>query len=711
MISRKTSSFRQGLFESRGQILAVGILAPIVGAVLTCCAASVWPIRLDYRALQDLRKLEGLGLPQSSGRFVFLSSDNSIASARTATFALQQLAFPNGSVFWATLKEKDSGPWTSRFIAVDSLGKTYRLSPDSDAGASANWIPDTEREEEARRMMDNSYIVADGPLTLAAFEERWPFVKSAGRITVLPTSPAPSGVRRRFANELTVTHCVRISAVLGGYFATFFLLIQLPFLRQRSAAFSLAAALFAWLAGLLWVSYLLQLANPAVARWTSLVLWASLLVAAELVNWTSAKGNSIAVSSVLSRDTKAGFLDASRATTTSPVEESRHWGKTEYAALGFCAVAFALLFLARLDFDGDFFNNWLPQARFYYLLGRHDPAILMAQGLSQAATYPPGYGITLSTIMWMTGMKPAESFLLGRDTTFAILIYRCLVCAMNGGLFVLVAAYLRKYGSASAGLWAGVLLITMLLIPSTAGQHIAAETILFPMLGASLVLVAMGRRFGDASLILIGLWAGGAGTLIKWEAAPIFVLGVLPWLAPNGLDSSVPVPFTAKKWKNWRLAAPLAMVLVSMLPTFIWKATLRVRNGFFAPVTWPRLTASIHHFPALAASAGRLMLEDGRLLLFLFALPCAVLYQLRRAPRIWTVAVPVSAVSLLAVWVAVFLFSNLPAQTYLNTSYTRLTMLPTFSALLYCAGACVSTAVSSGKASVSRAKVHRVGSV
>src|SRR6516225_2633941 len=132
--------FRYRILQSRWRLLAAGIVSPALAALLLCTLGSLWPIRLDYRSLQDLHKLEGLGLPQSSGRFLFLSRDNSMESARTATFALAQLAFPGGSVDWVALKEACDGPWTSGFFGVDSEGQSYRAV--TLASGVLSWVPD-----------------------------------------------------------------------------------------------------------------------------------------------------------------------------------------------------------------------------------------------------------------------------------------------------------------------------------------------------------------------------------------------------------------------------------------------------------------------------------------------------------------------------------------------------------------------------------------
>jgi hypothetical protein len=331
-----------------------------------------------------------------------------------------------------------------------------------------------------------------------------------------------------------------------------------------------------------------------------------------------------------------------------------------------------------LDFDGDFFNNWLPQARFFYFLGHHDPSLIAQQGLMQAASYPPGYGILLSIVMGMTGMNSTASFLVGMDSSFAILIYRLLVLALNLSLFLLIAVYLKRLGVERSALWIPALVILMLLIPTTAGKHIAAETILFPMLAASVVLIAAGRRFSVDGFTVLGLLVGGMATSIKWEAGLIFVVGVLPWL----FRPAAALP------KSSAVVWP-AVTVLACLPALIWKATLPIDSQFFGSIDKARLLASAHQFAGLTGTAARMMLDDGHLILFLFALPCAFVFQLRAKPRWPAFLVPACIAALLMGWIAVFLFSNLPPITHLETSYSRLIMIPTFSAILYCADALI----------------------
>jgi len=646
---------RDGIVQSRWRLFAAGIVGPALAALLLCTLGSLWPIRLDYRSLQDLHKLEGLGLPQSSGRFLFLSRDNGMESARTATFALKQLAFPDGSVNWAALKEACDGPWTSGFFAVDLGGQSY--TPATLASGVLSWIPDDGPRNLALADTREAYVIFDSQATRQAFETRWPFLKQATHVSVLPDTKVKSFASRPFTSEFTIARVVRIAAVMGSFFAVFLVLIQLPFLRRTPAVVSGSAATFLALGMNIWFAYLIQWISPALVRWTPSLLWLVGLLAALFI-----------------------YSRAWRSRSEESLWQFSPRSASGRIALTFCLVAYALLFLARLDFDGDFFNNWLPQGRFFYFLGRHDPSLIVQQGSWQAASYPPGYGILLSTVMWMTEMNPTTSFLPSMDSSFAILIYRLLVLALNLSLFLLIAAYLKRLGAEKRALWIPALVILMLLIPTTAGKHIAAETILFPMLAASIILIATGRRYSVDGLTSLGLLVGGMATLVKWEAGLIFALGVLPWLFPLAASK-------AGRLSRSSIVVWLAVTALACLPALIWKATLPIHNQFFGSVDIARLLASPYQFAGLAGTAARTMFDDGRLILFLFALPCALVFQLRAKPRWPAFLVPVSIAALLIGWIAVFLFSNADPLTHLETSYSRLIMIPTFSAILYCADA------------------------
>lgn len=635
-------------FRVRSSAAALSALtAPFLAAIALCAFASIWPLRLDARALQDLNKVQSLGLPKSSGEFAFFSRDNSIESARIATFGLRHLAFPNGSVFWAALKEQCNGPWSAGFSAVDSSGNAFVVSGGSDG--EWQWSSATEPSSKLQTRIAGSFVVYDTDQTRALFEQRWPFLKNCERTVVMTGASAGSVRSRRFANEFTFNRVFRIASIVGSLLAVFFLLTLLEWPRPVNGWLIFSVATFLTLGLNISLAYLLQSFSSRVTHWTPTILWFGLL------------GLWLIKRKVGSREDLLFRLPQTRAMQM---------------ALVYVVAAYALLFLVRLDFDGDFFNNWLPQGRFHYLLGQHDPLMIIGQGSMQAASYPPGYGIVLSTLMWVSGMNPAESFLVGTDTSFAILIYRLFIFGLNAALFVLVFSYARELRPGNPAVWIACVAVTLLLIPTTAGKHVASETVLFPMLASSILMIAAGNSLKSSSITGIGLVVGGMSTLIKWEAAVIFALAVLPWVVSALFTPECRVTRSTKV--RWIVSLGLSLV-----PVLVWKVSLKIHNDFFVPVTWPRFVSSLPMLPGLAGRSARGLLDDGRLLLFAVALPCATLLRFSRSK--WkALPVPLGIGALVVGFVVIFLFANMDPGTYLDTSYSRLTMIPAFGAVVYC---------------------------
>lgn len=590
--------------------IAAGLLIPIAGALLVCALASIWPLRLDMRSLQDIARVQDLSLPRSSGKFVFLSRDNSFDNARIATFGLAQLTFPDGAIHWALLKEHCTERWSTGFIAVDPRGEAYAITSGRDG--NFQWRPALN---DVQPLIGDSIVVYDSAGTRAQFEARWPFLRSAPHVVVIPNQTPSHFLLRHPASELTLQRVARISCLFGSCVA---LMLALTRLRWNGWVI-IATAIPLSVAINYSLIYLLR------THWATAILWLLLLlIPGEQVAWTMPR-----------------------------------------RAVMYALACYALLFLLRLDFDGDFFNNWLPQARYHYLLGRHDPGAI--RGSIHAASYPPGYGIVLSTVMWASGMNPRESFLAGGDSSFAILLYRLLIFALNAALLYLLSFCLKQ-----RALWIAAIVATLFLIPTTAARHIASETLLFPLLATSIVLIDMGRNEENRSMMLAGVALAAMGTLVKWEGTLIASLAVVPWLFPMPRGS------------KWRLTA---IACAAFIPTLIWKVTLSVHNAFFVPVTYAHFVAALPQLPLLVSHAVRMTLDDGRLFLLVVALPIAVAMRRRQ------LAIPLGIAALCTGFIVIFLFSNIDAVNYLDTSYPRLIMVPVFGAILYCAEAVRDAAV------------------
>src|SRR5262249_24026114 len=114
--------------------------------------------------------------------------------------------------------------------------------------------------------------IFDSQATRTAFEARWPFLKQANYVSVLPDTMVKFA-RRQLASEFTVERVVRIAAVMGTFFSVFLVLIQLPFLKRAPSVVSAAAAMFLAFCMNIYLAYLIQWISPALVRWTPSLLW------------------------------------------------------------------------------------------------------------------------------------------------------------------------------------------------------------------------------------------------------------------------------------------------------------------------------------------------------------------------------------------------------------------------------------------------------
>lgn len=636
------------MLSSLGRALWFGVLLPLLGTVALLAAGTIWPFRLDHRTLQDLHRVQDAGLPTANAHILFLTRDNSLENSKTYQFALKLLAFPKGKILWAALAESSNGPWYGDVVAVDSAGI---VQPMVESTSNSAKLPVFDHvRPEAELLSGEEYVLYDSTETRSRFEERWPFLREAGRATVLKSAGKESAfTHRSIKSVFSIARLFRLTALLAGGSSLAFVLLWVLPLPQSQRWLAVGGAIMLGVGLNFGLAYLLQWLSPKLTHFGPVfVCIGSLIVSLACVLLTSAR------------------------------ETSLPWParRGSWLVLGYALGAYLFLFLLRHNFDGDFFYNWLPQARNHYLHGEHDPvSVLRDTGTTQGATYPPGYGISLSLLFWAMDLDPSTSFLCSEETSFAILTYRLLIWMLNTALMLLLGSYLAALNGGRPTLWILGMGLTLLLLPSTAGAHIAAETLLFPLLASAVILIAAGRNLSQGGLTTIGLVVGALATLVKWEGAILFLGGVLPWLlAPLRQRSGRP---TMRELLAWA-----AVLLLALTPVLLWKVTLKVHNDFFSPVTWQGFWSGLPRLPPFVQAALRLTWENGRLVVLL-ALPLAFLARCAGGSS-WSAAViPVSVYALSIAWVVIFLFANIYPLIYLETSYHRLIMLPTFSAVLY----------------------------
>jgi hypothetical protein len=630
------------------RLLWFGVLLPGIGAVALLALGTVWPFRLDHRTLQDLKRVQSAELPATNARILYLTSDDSLANAYPNEFGLKMLAFPQGKVLWATLAESSRGEGSFGVMAVDSEGVVQ--APKDLAGKVAEYAGQDHIRSEVELLSREGSVVYDSAETRRRFEERWQFLREAPKATVLERASDASGfTRRSSASVFSLVRLFRLTALLGSGSSLAFLLLWLLAPPRSLRWLAAGGAVMLGVALNFGLAYLLQWLSPEWTHASPLLVWAG------------------------------AFAAGLACVVLSPARETNlPWParRGDWLLLGYALAAYLFLFLLRHNFDGDFFYNWLPQGRYHYLRGEHDPAALLHDsGTMQGASYPPGYGITLSLLFWATDLERSTCFLCSEETSFAILTYRVLIWLLNTTVLLMLGSYLWALRPGRLAVGVLGLAIALLLLPTTAAAHSGAETLLFPLLATALLLVTAGRNLAQPGLVLAGLAVGSLATFVKWEGAILFGVGVLPWLL-------APLPQRSQRPTVRQVFVWLAVLAVALAPVVLWKLTLKVHNEFFNPVTWQGFRSGLPQLPRFAQAALRLCWANGRLVLLL-ALPLALLARCGLGQP-WSAAViPLTVYALYAGWVVVFLFANIYPLVYLETSYDRLVLLPTFSAIVY----------------------------
>ncbi len=597
------------------QTLRIGLVWPFLGACALLTLASLLPVRLDERNFQDLRRAASLPVPRGVP-YLFVSADDAGPAYRFAGYALHNLAYPRHEALWLHLA---GGANPGRGLLLDEQGRLWR----SGGG----------HEVDARTLAPyaSGVVLYDAASTRAEAQRRLPALRNVAHVDVL-APPGPSFVRRAWRSEWSLTRLARLTALLGVAACVGHALS----LWTGTAATAWAATPLATLAVLLVGLSVSQLLPVRAPGHLPFALWLAGLTTLTL----------------LQRRMRG---------------PSAPWrlGRLSLASAA-CALAFgAALFVARLDFDEDAHSHWLLQARSYYDLGRHVPEALR-DGHVHAATYPFGYSQVLGLAAWAAALDTSRFLWLDLDTSLALLFYRLGVAALAMGTLALLGTHLARRAPGLGLSWAGLALV-LAFFPTFQGRHLAAETVLLPCLSGALLLLAS----GEPALVALGLFAGGAATLLKLEGGLLFAVVVLPWAVARA---------------PLRRGALLAL-LIGCLPTLVWRAALQVANPVYLTPTPDVLRSALPLLPSVAWQCLQVMLRENLLWPLALALPLAVVWRLARRPATlpaWRLlSVPLASVASVALLASIYLFTTLPRAWQIEVSFARLLLLPLFSALVY----------------------------
>jgi hypothetical protein len=264
---------------------------------------------------------------------------------------------------------------------------------------------------------------------------------------------------------------------------------------------------------------------------------------------------------------------------------------------------------------------------------------------------------------------------ISADTSLALLLYRAFASALHFALLAVVAWTVRGVtGRTGPSLIAAAFVFSC--FPILQGAHVGAETVLLPMIGGVIALLASPSICADALVLRAAAFIAATCCLVKLEGGLLLAIAVAPWLLArcDGSPASRQLP-----------AAALAFV-IGLLPTVIWKATLTVSNVVYEVPSWRGFLTHGHEIPAVYRAAATVLLREGwfAALAIVLVLAWPLRLQGTRGAIAWRLsAVPVSVIGAAVLLPLLYLVSNEPKEWQISASYGRLLMTPLFSGLLF----------------------------
>jgi hypothetical protein len=634
----------------------LGALALALGlTALLVLISSAVPIRWDHKSIApNLPQFTGDAPPGDRG-FVFVTADESTQNHHLARYGLDFLTFPNGEHAWLVLLEGTSEGPVSADYAIDASGRFHAYS------AADGWQPLASPPPAVARIARHGTLLLSSLDLFEPIAERWPAARSASVVELdkwggsFFAKPQLRYSLTSFAKTWWVLSIVSLCLAAAACYA-----------RQKNRGRSevwLCCCLVppCWLALHSYAVYLFGWITPHPVP-AALGLQ-SLMALATLLFWP---------------------LPAGPAGPAAPGSGAqRSLGPAVCFSLALAALTFCALSVVRLDFDGDLFTHWIPSARLHHLLGHHDPmALLQRYGAVHETTYPPGFPIFISTVLWMADSSQSASFGLGHDSHLAILLYRCFIVALHLSFLIGTAAFFRAMDGQRDNLrWLLPVIAIPLILPLFMGKPTSSEVYMVPILGFSILALAHAGWSRQAGYARLGLGLALFGLFLKNDAFLSLPLILLPWYFAY-LTERRPLHLVS-------LLKDILAIVIGLAPWLIWRmdlAGLNVDANFmFEPVNLSRLAQEFDRAFPLALNAFKIIVKGSFWLVLLVAMPATFVYQLARRQRKHALMIP------LAIWcyasglVFIYVFSRSDAVSHMNTSYDRLLMIAVLSGILYCA--------------------------
>lgn len=608
------------------------------------------PIRWDVKTLRSV--LPSLNKTESKTDIILITPDNGYEYGFLAKYGFDFILFPNHKAKWIVFREGYSGFHYQPDMVIDRTGKIYW-----NKNGRFNLL-----HKDA--LLDLSDFSKDSLILVPSLEMkemtilRWPDI-SLNSIKIIKEQKLSFFESPRLRiNTLQLFRIFLVSFVLTALFYLFSRARHL-FLGHHEIiiafAFPLGIAIhtsIVFLSGKYFDESLMY----------SLIVEASILSA--LMIYISKKNfvkeEQTAIHATSSWTILVGFV-------------------RKHIVIFIASFCFVILSILQLDFDGDMFTHWLPMARAHYLYGFHNIDLLYDRyGGAHHATYPPGFPIIISSLMWIGLMAKDASFSLGQDSNLVVFLYRFFFTALHL-IFLYVLALIFKRIGGRKNSWECLLPVVMIvfILPLFLGRPMSSEIYFVPMNGFSILALFAGGTLKNKFLTRTGLFLGASTLFLKNDALLIFPFLVMPWYI-LGLE---------KSYSLRRLIVDLSVFVLGLIPFVVWKIdflSLGIDGNFmFRDADMLSIFVEYALLIKLAENAAKLMLSSNFWVVIFIFLPAAATYSWILRRNLKDIVIPVGIILYFMGITLMYLFSMSDPIHHMNTSFLRLMMVALISASIY----------------------------
>lgn len=666
------------LVKKNRTIFLFPVLLGIAATVVVCLALCLSPIRWDYKAFGFVMPRWRSGEIPAGDSIVYVTRGRTGDAAAIYKYGLPLKTFPNGDGVWVALEKSRASRGYNPGYRLDAQGRWHTTEKD-DQGS--HWAQIEGMPHRLERIAQKGTFVFESEEVRETFRDRY-----AGR--GLSRFVVAASERKGFFEapgwRLRGTLILRLVFVSIMLALTWRALSSWLFRETGEWLVSCALAVPLTLVVCSFAVYLLGFV-------TSSAVFFGLLVGGGAGTWWLYRAGEGKMGDATPDDDITGRMPVLRWDDGAGKMPAILWdGAAGRMPAILCAAVGLVVYLGlaalQLDFDGDLFTHWLPSARFHHLLGRHDIGTLYAEyGGAHETTYPPGFPIFLSVLMWVAGVPRDASLQFGPSTNAFTFLYRLAVPILQLSFVIGLVGYVgqRLREGVPRGIALGAIgLLVLLASPVLRAQPMAGEVYLVPMVGMAALALYGGTSSGTRRLTWCGIVLAAGCLFIKNDVLliipalllPIYVVGRLSW--------------HRAAWKA--VAADAGVAVLALVPWLVWRIRLGGlgidTNFMFDPVEPSRLMEQKSLVVALLMRALKYQFRTGGWLIFAVAVPALTLWRLFAA-KDWRgraeVLIPAGVVCYGFGIVTIYVFSRSDPFTHFATSYGRLTASTLVCGLLY----------------------------